>query len=86
MKKICLLAIGSFFSTLAFCQSAATVQTVPGQPKVHATAVRTGENPAFTNAAGAQTATKVTPKQAAKSKKTTIKPAAAAVAVGCVRI
>jgi len=31
MKKICLLAIGSFFSALAFSQNA--VQTVPGQPK-----------------------------------------------------
>lgn len=33
MKKICLLAIGSFFSVLAFSQNAATAQTVPGQPK-----------------------------------------------------
>jgi len=32
MKKICLLAIGSFFSALAFSQNA--VQTVPGQPKI----------------------------------------------------
>lgn len=53
MKKICLLSIASFFSVIAFCQNAATVQTVPGQPKPgRANAGLVDVAPTFANASG----------------------------------
>jgi len=57
MKKICLLAIGSFFTVLAFSQNA--VQTVPGQPKPGrgtttqvAQPAQTAQTPSLTTASG----------------------------------
>ena len=81
MKKISLLAIASFFSALAFAQNAATTQTVPGQPKAHAaTPAKSSATPSFTNAAGIQTSTKITPAQATKYKAIAAKQAAATTA------
>lgn len=65
MKKICLLAIASFFSGLAFSQNAASTPTVPGQPKpgkeVHLKSFHTssGAN-SFTTATGQTAATVAT--------------------------
>ena len=62
MKKICLLAIGSFLSALAFSQNVATTQTVPGQPKQgHGIAAQTATPPTFNNVNG--TAVAVNAKQ-----------------------
>ncbi len=58
MKKICLLAIASFFSVLAFSQSVVT-PTVPGQPKPGRSTTQAKTQvatPAFTNVNGQKAA------------------------------
>ena len=70
MKKICLLAIASFCSALAFSQNAVSSQTTPGQPKAVTTVPVSATSPALRNANG-QVATPTTGKVKASQKVST---------------
>lgn len=77
MKKICLLAITSFGSALAFSQNAASATTTPGQPKALRTASVSATTPAFRTANGQvakPTTAKVKASQKASTKVEATKP------------